>query len=116
MEIVSKVPAKIYAGLMISYRMKAVWGLPMGWLSEISHCEEPHRFVYQQAVGPFKFWSHEVCLTQQDQSIIMEDIVFYAMPWGWLGQCLHALLIGDKLQQIFDTRQNYLQAKWGVEV
>jgi ligand-binding SRPBCC domain-containing protein len=115
-EIVSKVPAKIYAGLMISYRMKAVWGLPMGWLSEISHCEEPHRFVYQQAVGPFKFWSHEVCLTQQDQSIIMEDIVFYAMPWGWLGQCLHALLIGDKLQQIFDTRQNYLQAKWGVEV
>ena len=29
-EIVSKVPAKIYAGLMISYRMKAVWGLPMG--------------------------------------------------------------------------------------
>ncbi len=115
-EIVSKVPAKIYAGLMISYRMKAVWGLPMGWLSEISHCEEPHRFVYQQGVGPFKFWSHEVCLTQQDQSIIMEDIVFYAMPWGWLGQCLHALLIGDKLQQIFDTRQNYLQAKWGVEV
>jgi ligand-binding SRPBCC domain-containing protein len=115
-EIDSKVPAKIYAGLMISYRMKAVWGLPMGWLSEISHCEEPHRFVYQQGVGPFKFWSHEVCLTQLEQSIIMEDIVFYAMPWGWLGQCLHALLIGDKLQQIFDTRQNYLQAKWGVEV
>ena len=115
-EIVSKVPAKIYAGLMISYRMKAVSGLPMGWLSEISHCDEPHRFVYQQGVGPFKFWSHEVCLTQQDQGIVMEDIVFYAMPWGWLGQCLHAWLIGDKLQQIFDTRQEYLQAKWGVEV
>ena len=115
-EIVSKVPAKIYAGLMISYRMKAVSGLPMGWLSEISHCDEPHRFVYQQGVGPFKFWSHEVCLTQQDQGIVMEDIVFYVMPWGWLGQCLHAWLIGDKLQQIFDTRQEYLQAKWGVEV
>jgi ligand-binding SRPBCC domain-containing protein len=115
-EIDSKVPAKIYAGLMISYRMKAVWGLPMGWLSEISHCEEPHRFVYQQGVGPFKFWSHEVCLTQQDQSLVMEDIVFYAMPWGWLGQFLHVWLVGDKLQQIFDTRQQYLQAKWGVEV
>lgn len=112
-EIVSRVPAKIYAGLMISYRMKAVWGLPMGWLSEISHCDEPHRFVYQQGVGPFKFWSHEVCLTQQDHGVVMEDIVFYAMPWGWLGQCLHALLIGGKLQQIFDTRQEYLQDKWG---
>lgn len=115
-EIVSRVPAKIYAGLMISYRMKAVGGLPMGWLSEISHCDEPHRFVYQQGVGPFKFWSHEVSLTQLDQGIVMEDIVFYAMPWGWLGQCLHTLLIGRKLQQIFATRQEYLQAKWGVEV
>ncbi len=115
-EIVSKVPAKIYAGLMISYRMKAVWGLPMDWLSEISHCDEPHRFVYRQGVGPFKFWSHEVCLTQQDQDIVMEDIVFYVMPWSWLGQCLHAWLIGDKLQRIFDTRQEYLQVKWGVDV
>jgi len=114
--IASKVPAKIYTGLMISYRMTAVWGLPMGWLSEISHCDEPHRFVYQQGVGPFKFWSHEVCLTQEAQVVVMEDIVFYAMPWGWLGRCLHSLLIGRKLQQIFDTRREYLHAKWGVEV
>lgn len=115
-EITSKVPGKIYAGLMISYRMKAVFGWPMVWLSEISHCDEPHRFVYQQGIGPFKFWSHEVCLTEEHDYIVMEDIVFYAMPWGWLGQALHALLIGAKLRRIFDTRQQYLQAKWGVEV
>ncbi|MGZ8191400.1 MAG: SRPBCC family protein, partial [Methylococcaceae bacterium] len=33
--ITSKVPEKIYAGLMISYRMKAVFGIPMTWLSEV---------------------------------------------------------------------------------
>lgn len=113
-EISSKVPEKIYAGLMISYRMKAVLGIPMAWLSEVSHCDEPHRFVYQQAVGPFKFWSHEVCLTEMNEGVVLEDIVFYAMPWGWLGDCLQMLLIGDKLNQIFDTRRDYLQAKWGV--
>ncbi|MCK9605131.1 MAG: SRPBCC family protein [Methylomonas sp.] len=115
-EITSRVPAKIYTGLMIGYRMKAVFGWPMPWLSEISHCNEPHRFVYQQAVGPFKFWSHEVCLTEEQGHVVMEDLVFYAMPWGWLGQVMHRLLIGGKLQRIFDTRQNYLQAKWGVDV
>ena len=114
-EITSKVPQKIYAGLMISYRMKAVFGVPMDWLSEVSHCDEPYRFVYRQGIGPFKFWGHEVCLTEEHDHIVMEDIVFYAMPWGWLGQCLHALLIGPKLQQIFDTRQRYLQVKWGVD-
>ena len=113
-EISSKVPEKIYAGLMISYRMKAVLGIPMAWLSEVSHCDEPHRFVYQQAVGPFKFWSHEVCLTEMDEGVVLEDIVFYAMPWGWLGDCLHALVIAGKLQQIFDTRRDRLQAQWGV--
>lgn len=115
-EITSRVPAKIYTGLMIGYRMKAVFGWPMPWLSEISHCNEPHRFVYQQAVGPFKFWSHEVCLTEEQGHIVMEDLVFYAMPWGWLGQVMHGLLIGGKLQRIFDARQNYLRAKWGVDV
>jgi ligand-binding SRPBCC domain-containing protein len=65
---------------MISYKMKAVCGMPMAWLSEVSQCHEPHRFVYQQAIDPFKFWSHEVCLTEADNHILMEDIVFYAMP------------------------------------
>ncbi|MCQ8127814.1 SRPBCC family protein [Methylomonas rivi] len=115
-EITSKVPAKIYTGLMIAYRMRAVFGRAMPWLSEISHCDEPHRFVYQQAVGPFKFWSHEVCLTEQQGHIVMEDIVFYAMPFGWFGRIMHSLLIRKKLQRIFDTRQAYLHAKWGVGV
>lgn len=114
-EITSTVPAKIYAGLLISYRMRAVFGMPMAWMSEVSHCDEPHRFVYQQAIGPFKFWSHEVCLTECAEGVIMEDIVFYAMPWGWFGEIMHAWLIGDRLQRIFDTRRDYLQANWGVE-
>jgi ligand-binding SRPBCC domain-containing protein len=115
-EITSPVPDKIHGGLMIAYRMQAVFGWAMPWLSEISFCEEPQRFIYQQAIGPFKFWSHEVRITEQDGHIVMEDIVFYAMPFGWFGQIMHALLIGAKLQQIFDTRQQYLQAKWGVDV
>ncbi|MBS4051736.1 MAG: SRPBCC family protein [Methylomonas sp.] len=115
-DIISKVPANIYAGLMIAYRMKAVFGWTMPWLSEISHCDEPHRFVYQQAVGPFKFWSHEVCLTEEQGHIVIEDIVFYAMPFGWFGRIMHSLLIRKKLQRIFDTRQAYLHAKWRVGV
>ena len=111
--ITSKVPDKIYAGLMISYRMKAVFGIPMAWLSEVSHCDEPKRFVYQQRIGPFKFWSHEVCLTEQENGIVLEDIMFYAMPLGWLGQLINVMLIAGKLERIFDRRRDYLQGRWG---
>ncbi|MGZ8136879.1 MAG: SRPBCC family protein [Methylococcaceae bacterium] len=113
-EITSSVPEAIYAGLLISYRMKAVFGIPMTWLSEISHCDEPKRFVYQQRVGPFKFWSHEVCLTETEKGMVLEDVMFYAMPLGWLGELLNKLLIADKLECIFDARRDYLQNKWPV--
>jgi ligand-binding SRPBCC domain-containing protein len=106
--ITSKVPEKIYAGLMISYRMKAVFGIPMTWLSEVSQCDEPKRFVYEQRIGPFKFWSHEVCLTEEQNGVVLEDIMFYAMPMGWLGQFINSVLIAGKLERIFDNRRDYL--------
>ncbi|MEY3786597.1 MAG: hypothetical protein RLZ75_804 [Pseudomonadota bacterium] len=113
--IISKVPEKIYAGLMLNYQMKAVFGIPMSWLSEISHCDEPKRFVYEQRIGPFKFWSHEVCLTETQNGIALEDIMFYAMPIGWLGQLINTVLIANKLECIFDTRRDYLDSKWGYK-
>ena len=112
--VLSPVPENIYSGLMIHYAMKAVFGIPMTWLSEISHCDEPHRFVYEQRVGPFKFWSHEVCITKEEDVVVLEDIVFYEMPLGWLGQILNKLLIAAKLDEIFNVRRDYLKARWGV--
>lgn len=115
-EIISPVPSAIYAGLMISYRMKAVFGIPMAWLSEVSHCDVPQRFIYQQRVGPFKFLSHEVRLTETEGNVVLEDILFYAMPLSWLGQLTHSLLIGGKLKRIFDVRRDYLHSKWGANL
>jgi ligand-binding SRPBCC domain-containing protein len=84
----------------------------MDWLSEVSHCNEPKRFVYEQRIGPFKFWSHEVCLTEQQNGILLEDIMFYVMPFTWLGRLINVVLIADKLERIFDTRRDYLQRKF----
>lgn len=112
--IVSPVPERIYGGLLIEYSMKAIFGIPMTWLSEISHCDEPRRFVYVQRVGPFKFWSHEVALTELDEGILLEDIMFYAMPLGWLGQVINNVLVAHKLAQIFKVRHDYLETRWGL--
>ncbi len=112
--VLSPVPDNSYSGLMIHYAMKAVFGIPMAWLSEISYCDEPNRFIYEQRIGPFKFWSHEVCLTEHDDGIVLEDIVFYAMPLSWLGRILNKFLIADKLEKIFTFRSDYLDARWGL--
>ncbi|MGR9073685.1 MAG: SRPBCC family protein [Gammaproteobacteria bacterium] len=112
--VTSEVPEEIYAGLMVSYSMKAVFGIPMAWLSEISHSDKPRYFVYQQRIGPFLFWSHEVRLTEQDSGVILEDIVFYAMPLGWIGEFLHKFLIAGRLERIFAVRRKVLAGRWGL--
>lgn len=114
LRIESEVPEKIYPGLLICYRMRAVFALPMTWVSDISHCDEPNRFVYRQLLGPFKFWSHEVCISDCKNGILLEDIVYYAMPFGLLGELFHKLLISSRLQQIFTHRARCLQKKWGM--
>ncbi|MEC4750126.1 hypothetical protein [Methylomicrobium sp. Wu6] len=105
-------PEKIYAGLLISYRMKAVFGIPMAWLSEVSQCDEPKRFVYQQRIELFKFWSHEVCLTEKENGIQLEDIMSYAMSFGWLGGLVNRWLSANRLERIVYTRRDDLQARW----
>ncbi len=110
---VSPVPENIYSGLMIAYHMQAVWKLPMDWLSEISHCQPGEYFIYEQKIGPFKFWSHEVRLkVSEPNKISIEDIVFYKMPYGAFGELMHRLLIKQKLQAIFDTRAAVLESRF----
>jgi ligand-binding SRPBCC domain-containing protein len=112
-QITSPVPEKIYGGLLICYQMKVLYGFPMTWVSEVTQCDEPQRFVYQQLEGPFRFFSHEVCITQLEDGVMIEDIVYYAMPLCFLGNLFHRLLIGKRLQHIFTHRAEILRQKWG---
>lgn len=114
-QIISPMPEKIYAGLLICYEMKALLGFPMTWVSDITQCDEPRRFVYRQLVGPFRFFSHEVYITQHEGGVMIEDVVYYAMPLYFLGNLFHRLFIGKRLQQIFTHRAEILRRKWGRE-
>jgi len=116
--IISEVPPAIYPGLIIRYRIAAVAGIPMTWLTEISHVVAPGegldgvcQFVDEQRLGPFSFWHHLHRFTPSAEGVQMEDIVHYVMPWGWLGELIHRLFIERRLQWIFDFRRAYL-ADW----
>ena len=52
-------PATIYPGLMIEYKVSPLFGIPVSWLTEIVHVDKPHHFVDEQRVGPYRLWHHE---------------------------------------------------------
>lgn len=112
-QITSEVPDEIYAGLIITYRIAAVAGIPMDWVTEIKHVERLRQFVDEQRIGPFRFWHHLHRFRAVPGGVEMEDVVHYVMPWGWLGLLVHAMFIRARLEAIFDFRQAYLAEYFG---
>ena len=99
-------PEEIYDGLIITYRIAAVAGTPLTWVTEIKHVEPLRQFVDEQRIGPYRFWHHLHRFRAVEGGIEMEDIVHYVMPFGWLGWLAHTVFVRDRLWAIFDFRRD----------
>jgi ligand-binding SRPBCC domain-containing protein len=110
---IGEAPERMYEGMIISYRIRPLLGIPVTWVTEITHVDEPSLFVDEQRLGPYRFWHHKHLFRTIDGGIEMEDIVDYAMPLGPLGSITHALLIHRQLKVIFDYRERSLRRLFG---
>lgn len=99
----------IYAGMMISYCVTPLLGIPTTWISEITHVREGEYFVDEQRAGPFKLWHHEHHFRPVEGGIEIEDTVSYMMPFGLIGEAVHLLRVRGELQQIFTHRTRVLE-------
>ena len=103
-------PDKMYAGMIISYRVSPLLGIPTTWVTEITHVEEGKYFVDEQRRGPYKMWHHQHFLEPTDKGVRMTDIISYQPPFAVLGSMANQLIIKRKLEQIFDHRSDVLKS------
>ena len=97
-------PEKMYQGMIISYKVSPLWGIKTDWVTEITHIRELEYFVDEQRIGPYALWHHQHILIPQENGVLMQDIVTYAPPMGWLGAFANKLMIEKKLKEIFAYR------------
>jgi ligand-binding SRPBCC domain-containing protein len=115
--VLSHVPARIYSGLMIQYRVRPLLGIPATWLTEITGVTEPHYFVDEQRVGPYKIWHHEHFFKQLDGSRVeIRDLIHYVMPFGFLGGIVHELIVKKDLERIFSYREKIVGEIFGAKL
>ena len=98
-------PDKMYAGMMISYKVSPLLGLKMNWLTEITQVIEGEYFIDEQRSGPYALWHHQHWLEEVEGGTLMKDIVTYAPPFGFLGRIANSLMIKKKLNEIFSFRE-----------
>lgn len=104
---------KIYPGMIISYTVKPVMGIPLEWVTEITYAQEGVYFVDEQRFGPYALWHHKHFFKEIKNGVEMTDIVHYKMPFGWLGQLAHWLFVKRQLQGIFEYRTLKLDELFG---
>lgn len=108
-DILTDVPEEMYEGMMISYTVRPLLGIPMNWVTEITHIKEKKFFVDEQRKGPYRIWHHEHHFKETDQGIEMTDIVSYQLPLGILGKAAHPFIVKKKLEEIFDYRYKIVE-------
>jgi ligand-binding SRPBCC domain-containing protein len=107
-KLTCNVPENMYAGMLITYRLKPLPGIPITWISEITHVRKPEFFVDEQRSGPYQLWHHQHFFRPTENGTEVCDIVHYALGLGPLNSLVNRLVVQPKLNSIFEYRQGKL--------
>jgi ligand-binding SRPBCC domain-containing protein len=104
---------RMYAGQIIEYTVKPLLGIPIYWMTEITHVIEKKYFVDEQRYGPYSLWHHQHHFKEIESGVEMTDIVHYKIPFWFIGDIANHLLVKNQLQQIFDYRYRIVEKRFG---
>jgi len=104
---------EMYAGQVITYTVKPVLGIPMFWMTEITHVKDREFFVDEQRVGPYALWHHQHHFREIPGGVEMTDIVHYKLPGWWLGDIANTMFVRNQLKSIFTFRMAKVEALFG---
>jgi len=95
---------KMYPGMMITYKVSPLLGIPLDWCTEITQVNHLTYFVDEQREGPYTIWHHQHHFEEIEGGVLMTDIIHYKIPFGLLGNLANRLFIKKQLRSIFEFR------------
>ena len=104
----------MYPGQIIEYKVSPVAGIPLYWMTEITHVEQQKYFVDEQRFGPYTMWHHQHHFSAIQGGTEMIDIVHYKLPLWFLGDVANVLFVRKQLRGIFDFRYKKAEELFGT--
>ena len=112
-DILSGASLPMYQGQIIQYFVSPFPGFKTRWVTEITHVKEGEYFVDEQRFGPYALWHHKHFLKPHQDGVLMEDIIDYKLPLGFVGRLFHKPIVRKQLQRIFNYRYEKLKSLFG---
>jgi ligand-binding SRPBCC domain-containing protein len=103
----------VYAGQVMTYKVRPLLGIPLFWLTEITHVADKKYFVDEQRKGPYKLWHHQHHFRAIEGGVEMTDLVHYRLPFGFLGSIANSVLVKKELEKIFAYRYHKIVELFG---
>jgi ligand-binding SRPBCC domain-containing protein len=100
-------------GAQIDYSIR-VGALPLRWRTTIESFRPATLFIDSQERGPYRAWWHEHRFQADGERTVMEDRVYYALPFGWLGRLVHRYFVSKTLVSIFQFRAHAVRLRFGA--
>lgn len=113
-KIISEIEEEeMYAGQIVEYTVKPLLGIPIYWVTEITHVEKERYFIDEQRNGPYSMWHHKHHFKSIHGGTEMRDVVHYQIPLNVLGDIINKIIVKDKLKEIFEFRFNIVEERFG---
>ncbi|MDQ2752885.1 MAG: SRPBCC family protein, partial [Bacteroidota bacterium] len=103
----------MYEGQNIEYKVRAVLGIALYWMTEITHVKEKVFFIDEQRFGPYSFWHHQHHFKETDTGVEMTDLLHYKLPLYALGRVANKLFVEKQVKKIFDYRSQKIKELFG---
>lgn len=104
---------RMYAGQVIEYIVKPIIGIPLYWMTEITHVVNKQYFIDEQRFGPYSLWHHQHHFKAIEGGVEMTDMVHYKIPFWILGDIAQTLFVKKQVENIFKFRFKATEKKFG---
>jgi ligand-binding SRPBCC domain-containing protein len=105
----------MYPGMFITYKVSPALGINLNWVTEITQVNEKVFFIDEQRQGPYTIWHHEHHFKEVSGGVEMHDILYYTVPFGFLGSLADAIFVRNKVKQIFEYREKKILELFPVD-
>jgi ligand-binding SRPBCC domain-containing protein len=105
---------EMYPGQVMTYKVKPLFGIPLFWMTEITHVQPGRFFVDEQRFGPYSLWHHQHHFREIPGGVEMTDLVHYKLPLGFLGDFANTVFVRRQLEGIFKFRFRKVEELFGV--
>jgi ligand-binding SRPBCC domain-containing protein len=106
---IREAPPELRRGSLLRYGLR-LFGVPLGWRTEISEWRPPRSFTDTQLAGPYLVWVHTHRFSPVENGTEIYDNVRYRVPGGMI---VDRLFVARRLDEIFRFRAERLAVLLG---